>query len=137
MPDPRNSYNHAGAPRQRPGRGPGDRHPGEQPQAPEKAQKPFPFCDVHLRVGLEDTLVRIGIEDLRKIIVDWALDQQDVILRAAYENQETNIILRGCEGGTYTVHQPDRQRKLPRYKVVLAKTVREEMLRRAGHTPTG
>lgn len=107
---------------------------GKQPPVPQRRRrKPIPTVDLHIRVALEDVLIRISAADYQKLVVYWKLGAEDVILRGPYNNMETDIILRGTEGGMVSVrpHQKGRT-QLPAFKLVRASEAREEILAQAG-----
>ncbi len=104
-------------------------------QKPRK-KKGIPTVDVHLRVALEDVVVRLSAADYHKLVVYWKLGAQDVILRGPYDHMETDIILRGTDGGMVSVRphakQTQGQRGAPAFKLVLAADMRKEMLETNG-----
>jgi hypothetical protein len=62
----------------------------------------------------------------------WMLGQEDVILRGASREKETDIVIRGHSDGTLTVREPNPEKKLPLFRVVRAKQRRAELLKEMG-----
>jgi hypothetical protein len=75
------------------------------------------YFDVHVRVGLDDDLVRLAHEHYQKLILQWQLGGEDVILRSSFNNSELQVILRGTEGGRMRVSRADSSRKIPLFEV--------------------
>jgi hypothetical protein len=90
--------------------------------------------DLHLRVALEDILIRISAADYQKLVVFWKLGGEDVILRGPYGGMETDIVLRGTASGMVSVrpHQKGPV-KIPAFKLVRAVDARKDFLAQAGH----
>lgn len=96
------------------------------------AQPSPPLIDLHLRVGLEDMLVRVSPSDWTTLLHFWILGGEDVILRSASDKQETNIVLRGTDSGMAIIREKNSSAQAPRFKVVRASVMRLEILARAG-----
>lgn len=75
------------------------------------------YFDVHVRVGLDDDIVRLAHEHYQKLILQWQLGGEDVILRGNFNNSELQVILRGTEGGRMRVSRADSSRKIPLFEV--------------------
>jgi len=119
-----------------PSRKPDARHREKRPPQREPKRKGVPTVDVHLRVALEDVIVRLSAADYHKLVVYWKLGEQSVILRGPYDHMETDIILRGTDGGMVSVRPHAKkvqgQRSAPPFKLVLASEMRKEMLDKNG-----
>jgi hypothetical protein len=94
----------------------------------QSAQKKPKFLDAHVRIGLEDILIRIPIKDWQIVLVHWILGKEDIILRGRYDGQETNIVLRGTDSGSLTIRAPQPRTKIPIYRVVRAIDERAKFL---------
>ncbi len=117
----------AAAPQQRPQK--------QRPSKKEHREKKPPkmkMVDVHIRMGLEDHLVRIPLAGWRMLISDWMLGKEDVILRGAFRDQEKNIVLRGQMGGSLRVRPPKKGTNVAMFRVFKAKDLRGEILEKAG-----
>jgi hypothetical protein len=75
------------------------------------------FFDVYLRCGLDDDLVRLSGEDYQKLILQWQLGAEDVILRGGFPNSELQVILRGTSGGRMRVSRANAANKVPVFEV--------------------
>ena len=95
-----------------------------------KAAKLDGFVDLHIRCGLEDSIVRIRSEDYNaKITLGWMLRRKDIVLRSQLDNSETIILLRGTDNARLRISRPNQGRALPMYKVFLADELREQLIR--------
>lgn len=108
-----------------------------QQEAPKQQPPKIKFVDAHIRVGLEDNLVRIPLPDWQVLLLYWMLNQEDVILRGRYDKKETNIVLRGNANGTLTVREPNPQIKIPLFRVVRAIEERASYLEQIGFSRSG
>ncbi len=121
----------AAASRQRP---PAQEEPRRR-RKPKKPKKRVPTVDVHIRIGLEDMLIRVSLADWQKIVMYWMLGAEDLILRGPFQGMETDIVIRGHDGGMVSQRprNPETQRaQVPKFKVVRAVEKRREMLEQAG-----
>jgi hypothetical protein len=109
------------------------RPPTRQQQPPKRRKKRrIPTIIVHLRVALEDVVIRLSQADYQKLLLYWKLNAEDVILRGPYDNMETDIILRGSQGGMVSIRDSQPGVKIPAFKLVRASDAREEFVNRAG-----
>ena len=88
--------------------------------------------DAHIRLGLEDHLVRITVEGWKTILMSWMLGQEDVILRGAFKNQEKNIVLRGNASGSLRIREIKEGVNVAMFTVIRASDMRMEILKNAG-----
>lgn len=96
-------------------------------------KKPHPkMLDLHFRVGFEDNVVRISPADFQKLVIYWMCGREDVVLRGAYQNMETDYILRGTSDGRIAVKEADPKTKMARFQVIRLFEVRAEMLEKQG-----
>lgn len=122
-------------------RDPEDRPPRGQQRRSRQARDPgrkkkkaLPkMVDLHIRLGLEDHLVRIAIAGWETILMSWMLGREDVILRGAFRGQEKNIILRGEESGSLRIRAPKEGVNVAMFTVIRAVDMRMEVLRKSGH----
>lgn len=104
-----------------------------QRQPAKKKRRRIPTVDLHIRVGLEDMLIRISVADYQKLLVYWQLGAEDVILRGPFNAMETDIILRGHQGGMISVrNHEDGKTRVPPFKLVRAVEKRRELLEQMG-----
>jgi len=109
--------------------------PAGKQRRKRRQKKQVPTVDLHIRIGLEDWLVRISAADFQRFLHHWVLAEQTVILRGPYDGMETDIILRGGASGSYSVRSYAEGEQRPRnhaFKLVVADEIRMEMLESAG-----
>ena len=99
---------------------------GERPRRRKKQQ----FLDVHVRVGLDDEITRMTVANFQIFLMKWVLGGEDIVLRAARDSYESNIVLRGTEGGSYSVRAANPAQKVPRYDVVSTEDLRREQVQK-------
>ena len=96
-----------------------------------KAAKLDGLIDVHIRCGLEDTVVRIKQEDYNgKITLGWMLQRRDIVFRTQLEDSEQIILLRGTDNARLRITRPHPRKAYPMFKVHLTDEIREQMIRR-------
>ena len=112
-----------GAQRRR--RGPPARR--KQRQKKDGKQRIPQMVDIHIRVGLEDELVRLSPQDWFKVLNCWMLAGEDIIIRIPRQKHEMNIVLRGTQSGAVTLRGFDPQHPLPQGIVMTAEEVMTAM----------
>lgn len=90
------------------------------------------MLDLHIRLGLEDHLVRITVKDWQTVLMSWMLGREDVIFRGAFKDQEKNIVLRGDASGSLRVRHPKEGSNVAMFTVVRASDMRKEILANTG-----
>jgi len=94
-----------------------------------KAAKLDGMVDLHIRCGLEDSVVRIKVADYSsKITLGWMLRRQDIVFRSQLESSETVIVLRGTDNARLRLTAASQGKKLAFFHVYLADELREKML---------
>ncbi len=93
---------------------------------------PAEMLDLRLRLGLEDFEVRLPKEHYGVLVSEWELAGLDVILRAAHSSFETNIVLRGGQGGYISIKPCDPDKNLPVYNVISVMAMRRKALEEQG-----
>lgn len=76
--------------------------------------------------------MRLSPQDWTTLLHFWILGGEDVVLRSATENQETNIVLRGNNSGTAIIRHKNEASQAPRFKVIRASVMRLEILEKHG-----
>jgi hypothetical protein len=96
-----------------------------------RAAKLDGFIDIHIRCGLEDSVVRIRQADYtQKITLGWMLHRQDILFRYQIERSEVIILLRGTDNARLRLSAPSPGNALPLAKVTLADEIRAQLLER-------
>ena len=107
--------------------------PQQQPRRTKQPLKPpKKMVDVHIRLGLEDHLVRIPLAGWQMLLMNWMLGGETVILRGAFKEQEKNIVLRGSASGSLRVRSPKNGVNVAMFRVIRAVDMRREILSKAG-----
>jgi hypothetical protein len=104
----------------------------QQQQQQQRPRRPK-FFDVHFRMGIDDIWVRITPRDYQKLIDYWILGAEDVVLRSVSESKETDIVLRGSQGGFVTTQPASPERKVATYNFFRADDLRRQWLEQHGH----
>jgi len=120
-------------------RPPRQRREPRQPRQPPKksvktqAAKLDEYFDIHIRCGLEDSVVRISRTDYgSKVTLAWMLDRQDIVFRTRLKGSEVIILLRGNDNARLRITASSPSKKLPMFKVHLASELREQLLNGIG-----
>ena len=88
------------------------------------------YLDVHIRCGLEDSIVRIKQADYgANVTLGWMLRRHDIVFRTRLENSEVVIVLRGTDNARLRITKSSPRNSIPLYTVTLANDLREQLIR--------
>ncbi len=93
---------------------------------------PDDFIDYHIRFGLDDHWCRLPLDHFGKLVAEWILAGNDVVLRCSHKNYEANIILRGGTSAYTSSHLCDPQKNLPVYNCITVAEMRKKKLEEQG-----